>query len=58
MVTKKITHNGLTFYYTYRFRITEDMYEMLRIESMKQGRKVAEIIREAAIEVLKQNRIL
>lgn len=58
MVTKKQTRNGLTLYYTFRFRITEDMHEMLRIESMKQGRRVAEIIREAAMEVVKQNRIL
>jgi len=58
MVTKKITRNGITLYYTFRFRITEDMYLLLQNESKKQGRKVAVIVREAAMEVVKQNRIL
>lgn len=58
MVTKRITRNGLTLYYTFRFRITEDMYLLLQNESKKQGRTVAAILREAAMEVIKQNRIL
>lgn len=58
MVTRRLTRNGLTLYYTFRFRITEDMYLLLQNESKKQKRKVTAIVREAAMEVVKQNRIL
>ena len=58
MVTKKMMRSGLMFYYTFRFRITEDMYLLLQNESKKQGRKVAAILREVAMEVIKQNEIL